>query len=79
MKTLKNIDLNANDVYAEYTDGSSEYISYAKAKKQLNDITDKVRYSEPSTQKGCDFINSISRKRFNVMPKWIEPRGSVVL
>ncbi len=72
MKTLKILELNASDVYVEYTDRSSEYISFTKAKKLLDNITDKVIYSEPVTQRGCDFINSISRKRFSVTHTEIE-------
>lgn len=74
MKTLVYIEFNAEDVYVEYENKDSEHVSYTRAKTLLKSTETTIRYSEPSSQRGCDFINSLSRKSFMVTATNIYPK-----
>lgn len=79
IKTLVYIELNAEDVYVEYENKDSEHVSYTRAKTLLKSAETTIRYSEPSSQRGCDFLNSLSRKTYSVQDNMIIPKRKAQL
>lgn len=54
------IDILKNDVYIEYTDRESEYISFTKAKKIVFELSpSSFTYSCVDSTKSVDFLNSL--------------------
>lgn len=74
IKTPVYIELNAKDVYVEDENKDFEHISYSKAKTLLKSVETTVRYTSSGSEAACNFMNSLSRKRFFITENNIYPK-----
>lgn len=59
-KTIKLIDINKTDVYIEYSDSDSEYISFSRAEKLLRSSqAQQIKYGCADSEKSLKFLNRI--------------------
>lgn len=59
-KNILCLDILKNDVYIEYTDRESEYISFTKAKKIVFELSPlSFTYSCVDSRKSVEFLNSL--------------------
>ena len=63
-KEIKHIEVCESSIYIEFTDFTSETLSYSKAKEFIkNSKQEKIPYQiYSSTQKSCDFVNNMPNR-----------------
>ena len=77
MENIKCLEILADQVYIEFTDNDSDYISYHKAKqiiKESNQV--QIPYSLADSQRAIDFIHSIPFRNNEVKG---EPKRTVLV
>lgn len=60
---IKFIDIMEKDIYIEYTNGDSEYISFTKAKKLIyKKLPTNIMYNCANSEKSVTFLNILLNK-----------------
>ncbi|AXX85921.1 hypothetical protein AMRN_0122 [Malaciobacter marinus] len=60
---IKFIDIMEKDIYIEYTNGDSEYISFTKTKKLIyKKLPTKIMYNCTNNEKSIIFLNILLNK-----------------
>ena len=59
-KSIKYIDIMIKDIYIEYSNGGSQYISFTKAKNLIKkELPSEIKYNCADEEKSINFLNTL--------------------